>query len=67
MINIAVNGEDRQVEKETTIEALLQTLKLNSQRVVVELNGEPLMRDQYSKTILKDNDKLEIVRAVAGG
>jgi thiamine biosynthesis protein ThiS len=35
--------------------------------VVVELNGEPLAREKYEDLKLEDGDRLELVRAVAGG
>ncbi|MFN2589397.1 MAG: MoaD/ThiS family protein [Actinomycetota bacterium] len=35
--------------------------------MVVERNGEPLERRRYEETGLADGDRLELVRAVAGG
>jgi len=35
--------------------------------VVVELNGEPLERARYDQVRLAPGDRLELVRAVAGG
>ncbi len=34
---------------------------------MVELNGEALERPRYASTALADGDRLELVRAVAGG
>jgi thiamine biosynthesis protein ThiS len=35
--------------------------------VVVERNGEPVERAAYDRLELTEGDKLELVRAVAGG
>ena len=40
---------------------------LDPRYVVVERNGEPLERVRYEDVELTDGDRLELVRAVAGG
>ncbi len=40
---------------------------LDPRYVVVEHNGEPLERRRYEEARLRDGDRLELVRAVAGG
>jgi len=35
--------------------------------VLVERNGDPLDRRDLATTVLADGDRLELVRAVAGG
>ena len=35
--------------------------------VVAEHNGQALLRKKYQEVILQDGDRLELVRAVAGG
>ncbi|MDP8956251.1 MAG: sulfur carrier protein ThiS [Actinomycetota bacterium] len=40
---------------------------LDPQFVVAEHNGEPLERARYEEVVLRDGDRLELVRAVAGG
>jgi len=50
-----------------TLEDLLARLGLGAKWVVVERNGEPVPRRQTASTVLADGDRLELVRAVAGG
>lgn len=40
---------------------------LDPRYVVVERNGQPVERARYDKVLLADGDRLELVRAVAGG
>ena len=67
MIKIVLNGKNFELDKGTSVEKLIQKLGLNSKWVVVELNQEALMRKDYPKTLLRKNDKVELVRAVSGG
>lgn len=46
---------------------LIRDRGLDPRYVVVEHNGEPLERDRYEETELAEGDRLELVRAVAGG
>jgi len=45
----------------------LNTLSLNKDAVAVELNKNIVHRENFGNTILRDNDKLEIVTVVGGG
>lgn len=63
---ICINGE--KVEKdEIKLSAYLEENGINPQRIAVELNGEILPKSQYSDTVLKDGDIIEIVNFVGGG
>jgi thiazole synthase len=67
MAEIRLNGTSREVAADVTIDALLGELDLDARWVIAELNGEPLPRDRFTTVTLSDGDRLEIVRAVAGG
>jgi sulfur carrier protein len=64
---LTVNGSERPMPAGGTLGDLLTELKLGVGWVVVERNGEPVERASLSATVLEDGDRLEIVRAVAGG
>ncbi len=67
MIQLSVNGQQRQLEPSANIERLLQVLELAGKKVAVEKNGEIVPRSRYADTQLADGDSLEIVVAVGGG
>ncbi len=67
MSTITANGKARTVTDGATIASLLAELGWKPEWVVVEYNGDPLERNRYDAVGLRDGDKLEIVRAVAGG
>ena len=66
-MDLRVNGAPMTVADGTTLPALLTSLGLGTGWVVVERNGEALLRSEAERTVLADGDVLEIVRAVAGG
>jgi len=66
-LSIVANGKARAVETGATIADLLTEKGWKPEQVVVEYNGEPLHRSRYREVRLREGDKLEIVRAVAGG
>ena len=67
MISITLNGESKQIDDSSTVEALLKTLNLEEIRLAVEINLEIIPRSNYGNHRLNDLDKVEIVRAIGGG
>lgn len=66
-MKITVNGEVRSVNQKLTLINLVETLSLNPNHLVVELNREVVQRDEFSNTELSDGDILELIEFVAGG
>jgi thiamine biosynthesis protein ThiS len=64
---ITVNGEKKEVPEGLTISSLLQFLKVQPERVAVELNLDIVKKDRYSTTPVKEGDSVEIVSFMAGG
>ncbi len=64
---IFVNGEPRALSDDRTLPALLASLSLRAEWVLVELNGEPLPRARYASTTLAPGDRLELAMPMAGG
>lgn len=63
---IVVNGEDRQTQA-STLAALLAELRLDAERVAVELDGQIVRRPRWPETPLAAGARLEIVQFVGGG
>jgi sulfur carrier protein len=66
-MNITVNGESRNYPTAMTIAALLQSLGVNPQAVVVERNLKIVPRTDIDKEVIEEGDSLEIIRMVGGG
>ena len=66
-MKIWVNGMVTESADRSTVSELLKQLAIQSDQAAVELNLTILERADYAKTVLKDGDKLEIIRFVGGG
>jgi sulfur carrier protein len=64
---VSVNGRSTTILRGATVADLVSTLKLSSQMIVIEFNGEPLSRDEFVTTGLNAGDAIEIVQMVGGG
>jgi thiamine biosynthesis protein ThiS len=67
VIEIVANGERRQVAALCTVAELVAGFGLKPTQVVVELNGEVVVRDRCRDIRLNEGDRVEIVVPVAGG
>jgi thiamine biosynthesis protein ThiS len=66
-VTVSVNGRSTSVQRGSTIAELVKQLGLMANAVVVEFNGEPLLREQFSTTDLEPGDAVEIAHMVGGG
>ena len=65
-MKVFVNGELREVN-ETTLAGLVTEMDLPVARIAIELNREVVRRSDWGSTMLKDEDRIEIVHFVGGG
>lgn len=66
-MNIHLNGEPHEIADGTMLSELLTQLEMRHQRIAVEINLNIIPRSQYEETLLKTDDKIELVRAIGGG
>ncbi len=64
---ITVNGTSLEGKDGITVEDLIKEHGFRMTFIAVELNGKIIKKDEYSSTLLKDGDKLEVVNFVGGG
>lgn len=67
MIRVTANGAEVDVDDPASVADFIRSRGLDPRYVVVERNGEPLERVRYEHVRLEPGDRLELVRAVAGG
>jgi len=66
-VTITVNGDPRELNDGTTLDALLETLAVRRDGTAVALNDDVVPRARHAATVLRGGDRLEIIVAVAGG
>ena len=67
-MKVCVNGEQYSLNgSDITVEEVLKQIKMSSVGVVAELDGEIISGKDFSKSLIKENSKLELIRIVGGG
>ena len=66
-MRVYVNGESRELSGTPSLAELITQLDLPAARIAVELNREVVRRADWSSTMLKEDDRIEIVHFVGGG
>jgi sulfur carrier protein len=67
MIDLQVNGDKYTCSPRMTLPQLLVQMGLNPRLLAVEYNGEILHRQFWEETVIRTDDRLEIVTIVGGG
>ena len=66
-MKVYVNGEPKELSGTPSLTELVAQLELPAARIAIELNREVVRRSQWVNTMLKDEDRIEIVHFVGGG
>jgi sulfur carrier protein len=66
-LQVVINNKKEDMPEGITVMDLITKKKLNPNTVIIELNGELAKQDTWPDLVLKENDRLEILRFVGGG
>ena len=66
-MRVYVNGESRELSDPISLAELITQLDLPAARIAVELNRAVVRRNDWSTTMLQDDDRIEVVHFVGGG
>ena len=64
---IQLNGASHEIKDGTNLNELLNKLKIQKNKVAIEVNGEIVERKKYQNLILNKDDQVEIVQFIGGG
>lgn len=67
MLHVTVNGEQRELAVETPLLDFLTALEIDGRRIAIAHNGTVLYREDWPSVVIRDGDRLEIVRMIGGG
>ena len=67
MIQITVNGRQVEIESTMTVEQVLDTVDVPPNYLAVEVNGEVVPREDYTRHVIEPGDDIEVVTLVGGG
>lgn len=66
-MHLTINGQNKNIDGASTVEALVAHFCSNSRAIITELNGTIIPKTDWQKTSLKDGDTVELVSFVGGG
>ncbi|HVQ78121.1 MAG TPA: sulfur carrier protein ThiS [Candidatus Binatia bacterium] len=66
-MTVTVNGNPLSLPDGLTVEGLLQSLGVRREYTAVAVNREITPKHAYPETVLRDGDRVEIVRPMGGG
>ena len=64
---IQLNGDPYEINDGTNLSELLNKLKIQKNKVAIEVNGEIIEKNKYPNLILNKDDQVEIVQFIGGG
>ena len=64
---IQLNGDPYEINNGTSLNELINKLKLQKNKVAIEVNGTIVEKNKYTNLILNKDDKVEIVQFIGGG
>ena len=66
-IQVFINGKKKEFCDNNNIISLLNFLEIDENGIAIEINLIVIPKSQYKNTIIKNNDKIEIVQFIGGG
>lgn len=66
-MNIKVNGKFYEMEDNITLEKVVENLKISNRNIVGEVNGELVRREDFSRMVIYDGYRIELIKFVGGG
>ncbi len=66
-MKITFNGREEVSSRGMTVAELIASKGINPDTVIVEYNYELIKKEAWGGIVLKENDRLEILRFVGGG
>ena len=66
-MKIVVNGKEHEVAEGLSVDGLLAHLGVKREYTAVAVNREVTPKSAYAATLLREGDKVEIVRPMGGG
>ena len=66
-IQVFINGKKKFFSSNNTLISLLNFLEIEENGIAIEVNRIVIPKSQYKNTIVKNDDKVDIVQFIGGG
>ena len=66
-MKITLNGDTREFDDSSRLKNVIDQFRKDARHLVAEVNGEIIQSCQWSETLLREGDHIELVNIVGGG
>lgn len=66
-MKLIVNGKEEHLDDGVSLQGYIASRGLSPESVIVEYNYRLIKKEEWGGIVLKENDRLEILRFVGGG
>ncbi len=66
-MQIKVNGRLYNFDDNITLENIINQLNISLPNIIAEVNGEVIIKEKFSKTVIENNSVIELIKFVGGG
>ena len=67
MIKIVLNKKEIELKDNSTITMLIEDMNIEVKGIAIAVNNRDIRRNEWQNFLLKDNDKVIVIKAVCGG
>ena len=66
-MQVTLNGQNKDLSENTSLTALIDQVSKDNKRIIAEINGTIVKKEQWDQTQLSNGDEIELVTFVGGG
>ena len=66
-INVYINGEKKLISISSNLSDVLKNFEIDANKIAIEINQKVIPKSLYKNTLIKNEDKIEIVQFIGGG
>lgn len=67
MITVTINQEQHQFEEQTSLQTVLSNMQISLRGLAVAINNSVISQADWETTIVKQDDKIILIKATQGG
>jgi len=66
-INVYINGEKKLISISSNLSDVLKNFEIDANKIAIEINQKVIPKSLYKNTLIKNEDKIEVVQFIGGG
>ena len=66
-INVYINGDKKLISVSSNLSDVLKNFEIDANKIAIEINQKVIPKSLYKNTLIKNEDKIEVVQFIGGG